>query len=122
MNTSSAQRGARLEPVVMTAVDLDEFAEPPAPLTHLEHALRLACLRPPQTMRDLQLTHTLARHRDPLVLGKLLGSQRRPEVGITCLQSRDDPLPLGLAATVVRRLAALARDQTAVSARPVGRN
>lgn len=101
-----AARAAALEPVVMRPVDLDQLPEPRTPLADLEHTFSPPTPRLPQPQADLNLPHRLHRHRDPLVLAELLGSQRRTEVRIALPQRPLDPAHHAHRQPVVRWLAA----------------
>jgi hypothetical protein len=111
-----------LEPGVLAAVDLDQLAEARAPFAQLENALLPARARPPEPEPHLDLAHRLCRDLDPLALPELLGRKRRPEVRVALAQGRLDACNHRLIEAVVRSLAAPARDEPAIAARPPRRH
>ena len=103
-----AAGAAVLEPGVRAAVDLDQLAEARPSLAQLKDPLLPSLLRTPKAPGDLQLTHRLRRHHDPLPLQQLLHRKCGAEVGVFFAQQGRDPLPFAWRQPVVRWLAALA--------------
>src|SRR5208283_5685396 len=88
-----AARAPPLEPVVRTAVDLDQLAKARPAFARRMNPLRSPPLGPRQPHSDLQPPNRLPRDRDPVQLEKLLGRQRRSEIRILLPQKPLDPKP-----------------------------
>src|SRR5208283_614208 len=88
-----AARAPPLEPVVRTAVDLDQLAKARPAFARRMNPLGSPPLGPRQPQFDLQPPNRLPRDRDPVQLEKLLGRQRRSEIRILLPQKPLDPKP-----------------------------
>ena len=88
-----ATGAAPLQPVVRTAVDLNQLAKAPAPFARPMHPPRPPPCGPRKPKPDLQAAHRLARNHDPVQLTELLRRQRRPEIRILVCKQPLDPNP-----------------------------
>ena len=101
-----------LEPVVVRAVNLDQFSDPAAAVARLMHRRQTPASVKPQTVLDHPLAQGLARHAAFVELRKLLASQRRPEIAIAFPDNRNRQFTSPSRQPVVARLAAPRRHQS----------
>ena len=106
MNTSSVHGAAAiLEPAMLAAVDLHQLAIRPRGAAAADGTVR-RCLRDNQRPASRHpLAQRLARHRQAVLLGQLLGRQRRAEVGVALAHQLQRLVPHAVADAVVRRAA-----------------
>src|SRR5271166_3221235 len=76
-----ALRPAVLEPPMLAAVDLDQFANALAPRPRLVNLLTLLAIAP-QPGFDHPLAQRFTANRDPMILAQLLGRQRRAKIPV----------------------------------------
>jgi hypothetical protein len=113
---------AAFKPVVRTAVDLDQLAEPRAPLAQLKHPLCPPGFWFPLTERDQHLTNRFRRYLDPIQFQQFLRRQRRAKTRVPALQKHRDLGPPDIVQAAVRRAAALAGYQARVALLSPGTN
>ena len=103
-----ARRTAVLEPGVLRAVDLHQFAQAIAPPTRLVRERKTMPTVLPQPIGDHPAAQGLARDRATVTLGQLLRRQGRAEIGVLLAHDRQRQLAnLGRQPMVARFTAAL---------------
>ena len=107
-----ALRPAILEPPVLAAVDLDQFADALAPRARLMNPLLPLLAIKPQPVGDHPLPQGLAGDRKTALGGELLGSQGRAEIGIVVAHDPQCRCTHRRCRPAVARPAALLRNQT----------
>jgi hypothetical protein len=114
-----ALRSAVLEPPVLAAIDLDQFADAFAPRPRLVNLLALLAIAP-QPSFDHPLAQCLTTKGDPMILAQLLGRQEpapglnrgRAKIPIPLADDRQNRSPQPLRLAPVAAPTASPRDQT----------
>ncbi len=88
-------RAAALEPIVLAAVELDQFADVRLALAPLAVAVTVAPPLP-QALLDQPAPQCLVIQVVAVALGQVLGGQRRTEIGVTVLIQLQDRTAFGL--------------------------
>ena len=107
-----------LEPPMLGAVDLDQFAPALAVIAWLVHGRKPSAAIQPQTFLDHPFADRLSGHGTTMGLPQLLSSQRRTEVWIALLDDRHDQITDRLRQAVVARFATPLRYEAGSSMLP----
>jgi hypothetical protein len=106
-----ALRSAVLEPPVLAAIDLDQFADAIAPRPRLVNPLALLAIAP-QPSFDHPLAQCLTTKGNPMILAQLLGRQGRAKIPVPLANDRQNRSPQPLRLAPVAAPTASLRDQT----------
>src|SRR5512133_3134000 len=100
-----------LEPAVVAAIDLDQFAHTRAPVAWLVNRRWTVLAGYPQASFSHELAHRFLGQRDAVPLKQLLASQRRPKVRIAIVDDCQRDLGHAVIKLPMPGLATLPRDQ-----------
>jgi hypothetical protein len=114
-----ALRSAVLEPPVLAAIDLDQFADAIAPRPRLVNLLALLAIAP-QPGFDHPLAQRFTANRNPMILVQLLGRQGRAKIPVPPADDRQNRAPQRLGLTPVAPATASFRDQAGRTFDPIG--
>ena len=115
----SALRPAVLEPPMLAAVDLHQFANALAPRPWLVNPLALLAITP-QPGFDHPLAQRFTTNRDAVILAQLLGRQGRAKIPVPLADDRQNRAPQCLGLAPVAAATAPLRDQAARTFDPIG--
>jgi hypothetical protein len=114
-----ALRAAILEPPMLAAVDLHQFANTLAPRPRLVDALALLAIKPQPGFHH-PLPQRLPANGNPMILAQLLGRQSRAKIPVPLADDRQNRAPQRLGLAPVAAATASLRDQAARTFDPVG--